>query len=368
VRVLKLRLYQHRNFDLQEMEFCPGTNLIFGRNGQGKTNLLEAIYLLGYGRSFRTASPKDCIQHGRPECRLHAEIEHGSLNRELGIKISLTEEKQLLLHQKPVALAEFIGNLHTLAFTQEHLNVIRGGPAERRAFLDRAMITAYPGHIQHLAAYNRTLKQRNRLLGDALGRGEKIDLELMDSWDEKLAQEGSRILWNRREYIEDMRSQLIHPFCGSEDLDIRYAASAATAKASPRDQEAEFRQRLREARHADQRKGFTTIGPHRDDLRLQLNGKPLADFGSAGQQRSCLLSLYFAQMEIHRRMCGFYPVFLMDDVEAELDDERLRAFLEHLSRRTQTFLTTAKERFLPPLGTDVRRFRVQEGHADRIVS
>jgi DNA replication and repair protein RecF len=366
VQVLKLRLYQYRNFCQQEMEFCPGTNLFCGRNGQGKTNLLEAIYLLGYGRSFRSVSPRDCIQHGREECRLEGKIEHGTMIRELGISISQAEEKKLSLHHKAVGLAEFIGNFHTLAFTQEHLKVVRGGPAERRAFLDRAMITAYPGHMQRLAAYGRALKQRNHLLGAALGSSGRMDRELLDCWDEKLIQEGGRILRNRRNYVAEMKEEFVNPLCSSENLEIRYSSLVATADTGDTEIEGEFRRRLREARNIDERKGFTTVGPHRDDLRLLLNGKSLADFGSAGQQRSCLLALYFAQMEIHRKTCGFYPVFLMDDVEAELDSQRLQAFLEHLALRTQTFLTTAKEQFLPPLGADALRFHVSAGQVERL--
>ncbi|MBZ5494823.1 MAG: DNA replication/repair protein RecF [Acidobacteriia bacterium] len=364
MQVLNLRLYQYRNFDLQEIEFCPGTNLLYGQNGQGKTNLLEAIYLLGYGRSFRTATPRDCIQHGRQECRLEGKIQHGTTTRDLGISISLAEEKQLLLYRKPVGWTEFIGNLHTLAFTQEHMKVVRGGPVERRAFLDRAMITAYPGHMQRLAAYNRALRQRNHLLGTMRKSAGKTERELLESWDEKLAREGSRILWNRRRYIEEMSRELVNPLCRTESLEIRYSSIAAATDAGAEEIEGYFRQSLRKARSIDESKGFTTVGPHRDDLMLMLDGKPLADFGSAGQQRSCLLALYFVQMEIHRRICGFYPVFLMDDVEAELDNERLQAFLDHLSRRTQTFLTTAKEQVLPRLDAYACRLRVHAGKVD----
>ena len=360
MQVTKLRLYQYRNFSLQETEFCPGTNLFLGSNGQGKTNLLEAIYMLGYGRSFRTATPRDCILYSAQECRVEGTIEHAGMIREVGISISQSGEKELLLHRKPVGLAEFVGCFHTLAFTQEHLKIIRGGPIERRAFIDRAIIIAYPGHMQRLAAYSRALKQRNRLLGRAAAAGGKTDRDLLDSWDEKLAQEGSRILWNRHQYLEEMKREIINPLCKNEVLEIRYV-SAAKAAAGAQQIETEFRTRLLEARNTDQKKGFTTVGPHRDDLRLLLNGKSLAAFGSAGQQRSCLLALYFAQMEIHRRKCGFYPVFLMDDVEAELDNQRLQAFLDHLSARTQTFLTTAKAQVLPPLGADARRFDVREG-------
>ena len=170
MRLVSLRLYHYRNLSGQKIEFCPGTNLLFGQNGQGKTNLLEAIYLLGYGRSFRTATPKDCIQHGSGEARVDGTIEHRSLIRDLGIQIPLEEEKRQLLFGKTVGLSEFIGNFHALAFTQEHLKVVRGGPAERRAFIDRALVMASPGHMQRIASYSRALKQRNRILGSCSGK------------------------------------------------------------------------------------------------------------------------------------------------------------------------------------------------------
>ncbi len=365
MQALNLRFYQYRNLCHQQVDFCPATNLFCGQNGQGKTNILEAVYLLGYGRSFRTASPRDCIQYGSTGCRLEGKIEHGSMTRELAITISQSEEKKLLVHHKAVGLAEFIGNFHTLAFTQEHLRVVRGGPAERRAFLDRAMLTTCPGHIQRLAGYGRALRQRNHLLV-AAGRGARADREQLDSWDEKLIQEGTPIVLNRRNYVARLREEFVNPFCRNEDFVFRYSSRVTDADAADSEVEGDFRRRLREARGIDERKGFTTVGPHRDDLLLMLDGRPLADFGSAGQQRSCLLALYFSQMEIHRKACGFYPVFLMDDVEAELDSQRLQAFLEHLAKRTQTFLTTAKEQLLPPLGADVLQFRVDAGRIEPV--
>jgi DNA replication and repair protein RecF len=361
VQVTHLRLSQFRNLGLQEITFCVGTNLFCGANGQGKTNLLEAIYMLGYGRSFRTSTPKDCIRHGAREFLVQGRVEHGATVRELGVSLSAGGGKRLLLQRKPVSLAEFIGTFHTLAFTQEHLSVVRGAPAERRSFVDRALVTARPGHLQRLAAYGRALKQRNSLLRNAAESGRRCAPDLLDSWDDRLVEEGSRILRNRMQYVEELRQELSGGFSVEELLDIEYSGISAGLDPEGREIEESFRRRLQKARSLDERKGFTTVGPHRDDLRLLLNGRPLADFGSAGQQRSCLLSLYFAQLEIHRKSRGYYPVFLMDDVEAELDDTRLRIFLDHLGSRTQTFLTTAKERALPSLPAGARRFRVQEG-------
>ncbi len=361
MQVQNLRLEQYRNFVLQEIDFCPGTNLLFGSNGQGKTNLLEAIYLLGYGRSFRTATPKDCIRHEQQRSSVSGKIAHGSRRLELGVNLSRVEDKQLLLFGKSVGLGEFIGSLHVMAFTQEHLKVVRGGPLERRAFLDRGMITAYPSHMRRLAIYGRTLKQRNRMLSEALAGGGRVDEILLESWDEKLVQEGSRIVADRQRYVDEIQEELRQSQWSPETLEIQYASAIAGTSREFDDIETEFGRRLRQRKPVDERRGYTSIGPHRDDLNLMLAGKALGEFGSAGQQRSCLLSLYFAQMEIHRKACGFYPVFLMDDVEAELDDRRLQAFLQHLACRTQTFLTTAKEHALPPLGEDTRKYLVQAG-------
>ncbi len=366
MQALNLRLNQFRNFDTLETEFCPGTNLFLGQNGQGKTNLLEAIYFLGYAKSFRTAAPRECIRHQNRECTVNATIEHGLINRDLGVRISLAENKQLFLHRKLVGLGEFIGKFHALAFTQEHLKVVRGGPAERRAFLDRALVNVCPTHMQHLAGYGRALQQRNHLLSSALARGRKVDGTLLSSWDEKLIEEGSHVVLHRLTYVDDMKQETVNAFSDSEILELAYSSTIPLEDRDVGRIRDGLRTKLSAVRSMDERKGFTTTGPHRDDLTLLLNGKSLSNFGSAGQQRSCLLSLYFAQMEIHYKTCGFYPVFLMDDVEAELDERRLKAFLEYLSHRSQTFLTTAKEHALPPLGSDACRFRVEMGRISRL--
>ncbi len=360
MKLTKLRLYQYRN--IPELEICPSaeTNLFAGLNGQGKTNLLESIYLLGYGKSFRTSTPKECIQHGRAECRVEGTIEHGSLSRDIQVTITQTEKKLFFLG-KPVALDEFVGNLHLLAFTHEHLNVVRGAPADRRAFLDRAMVTLYPGHVSHLAIYGRSLKQRNRMLADARdGRG-SVEESLLDSWDESIIRPGARILLNRLRYVELMKKELPQGLFGTEAMKIHYLSTVATDESDLARIEEIFRQRLRQCRLNDQRTGYTSIGPHRDDLKLYVNGKSLVDFGSAGQQRSGLLSLYFSQMEIHQKTHGFYPVFLVDDAEAELDTQRIDTFLKFLSQRTQTFLTSAKDFVLTSIPESTRRFEVKNG-------
>ena len=229
MKLTKLHLFNYRNID--ELEIIPSadTNLFSGRNGQGKTNLLESIYLLGYGRSFRTANPKDCIRHSQSECRVEGTVEHGILSRNLQIVITHTEKKLFLLG-KQVPLDEFVGNLHVLAFTREHLNVVRGAPADRRAFLDRAMVTLYPGHVRSLALYGRALKQRNGVLASMLEGRRGTDDNLLESWDEAIVKPGARILWNRMRYVEQMKQSSPGPIWrGSFEDALRLDGNNRTA-------------------------------------------------------------------------------------------------------------------------------------------
>jgi DNA replication and repair protein RecF len=223
------------------------------------------------------------------------------------------------------------------------------------------MFTLYPGHIRHLAAYGRALKQRNRFLGIARER-QFVDEAQLDSWDQALVTEGAPVIWNRMRYVTQMKAEIPEALFGTELLRIHYLSTVAAGAATLSEIETLFRAALHRGRALDLRLGFTSVGPHRDDLKMFLNGRALGEFGSAGQQRSSLLSLYFAQMEIHRKTHGFYPVFLVDDVEAELDDLRLRAFIDYLSRRTQTFLTTAKEGLLPSFPGETQRFEIRSGN------
>jgi DNA replication and repair protein RecF len=360
VHLTRLRLFHYRN--IQELEIAPfqGTTLFVGKNGQGKTNIIEAIYFLAFGRSFRTSTPRECILHGEKECRIEGTVQHGALVRDLEVRISGTEKK-MYLHGKPVPLDDFVGNLHVLAFTYDHLNIVRKSPADRRAFLDRAMATIYPGHIRALALYGRALKQRNKVLSILRESKERVDESLLDSWDETIVKQGSRILLNRVKYVDRMKQTLPSGLFGTEELKMHYVSTVFGKAEEGSDAEERFREKLLRSRESDRRIGYTSVGPHRDDLKLYVNGKSLVDYGSAGQQRSCLLALYFSQMEIHRKVHGFYPVFIVDDAEAELDEHRLNIFLDYLAQKTQTFLTSAKNFLLPSVDGKVSYLEVQNG-------
>ena len=364
MRIVRIRLSQYRNLRDQDIVPGRGITLFSGLNGQGKTNILEAVYFLAYGRSFHTPAPKDCVRHGESWCRAEGVIERGSLSRDIAVTISGTEKK-LFLMGKPAPLDEFVGNLHLLAFTHEHLGVVRGGPADRRAFLDRAMVSLYPGHIAGLAAYSRALKQRNNILGAMRDGKTAYDGRLIDAWDESLARSGARVLSNRLKYVESMKRELPKGLFGAEDIRMHYLSTLGTDTADVPGLEEKFREKLWGVREKDRCSGHTSAGPHRDDLKLYVNGKSLVDFGSSGQQRSGLLALYFSQMEIHFKAHGFYPVFLVDDAEAELDGNRLRTFLQYLSSRTQTLLTSTRNFSIDSVSGDVMRFEVNDGEVSK---
>lgn len=360
MHLTKLRLYQYRN--IPELEIAPGqgTTLFAGKNGQGKTNILEAIYFLAFGRSFRTPAATECIRHGEKECRIEATLRHGALTKDLEVRIT-RNDKKLYLFGKQESLDSFVGNFHILAFTCDHLNIVRKSPADRRAFLDRAMAAIYPGHVRALILYGRSLKQRNRILSSLRAGEAKEDDRVLDSWDEMIVQQGTQILANRIRYVDRMKQLLPQGLFGSEQLKMHYYSSVAEKTGEETGIEDIFREKLFSAREYDRRIGYTSVGPHRDDLKLYVDGKSLVDFGSAGQQRSSLLAMYFSQMEIHLQVHGFYPVFLVDDAEAELDEQRLQIFLKYLTERTQTFLTSAKQFLLPDSGDEIRCMEVRNG-------
>ena len=365
MRIVRIRLFQYRNLRDQDIVPGPGITLFSGRNGQGKTNILEAIYFLAYGRSFHTASPKDCVRHGESLCRIEGVIERGSLSRDVAVTIAGAEKKMFLMG-KPAPFDEFVGNLHLLAFAHGHLGVVRGGPADRRAFLDRAMVSIYHGHIVGLAAYNRALKQRNNILCDARDGKTEYEPRLIDAWDEALARSGARVISNRLKYVESMKGELPKGIFGADELKMHYVSSIGDNNADVSGLEEKFREKLWNVREKDRCTGHTSVGPHRDDLKLYVNGKSLVDFGSSGQQRSGLLALYFSQMEIHFKTHGYYPVFLVDDAEAELDEERLRTFLQYLSSRTQTILTSARRFTVDSVSAEVLYLDVKNGEVLRM--
>jgi DNA replication and repair protein RecF len=329
-----------------EAEFGAGLNIFYGDNAQGKTNWLEAIYVLGMTRSFRTSQIRDCLNFETSQSLLRGEVKRGPLDRSLQLQIT-ESSKELFINGKRETLARYAGNLDVLAFSLEELSVIRGDPGERRRFLDRGVATVTRGYLETLSQYNKVVKQKNRLLGDAAESNDREGLrDQIAAWNEQLAELGESIHRARTGYVERIDRVLSESdhgrrIFGCERVNVRYR-SQLEGKGDLDDFGQLFRERLAVRMPAEIAAGHCLIGPHRDDLEVATDGRETARFGSAGQQRSALLLLDLAQVEIYNSIYVESPVLVIDDIDAELDRGRIEALLSVLEGRTQTFVSTSR--------------------------
>jgi DNA replication and repair protein RecF len=326
-----------------KISWGPGLNIICGDNGQGKTNWLEAIHTLSRTKSFRTQRLQESIRFGEATAFVAGQVSTGSdLHRDL--RITLKENtKAIWVNDKREQLARYLGHLQVFAFTSDQLDVVRGTPEARRHFIDRGVASLRPAYVQTVSVYNRVLKQKNRILQDAFERESRQDEveNLVAPWNEQLGRLGTEIHQARVEYTAQLNSALERKLFEPAELQIRYA-SALESKGDLDDYESLLNERLRLRLPAEVAAGRALIGPHRDDLSIHLEGREIRVYGSSGQQRSALLLLDLAAISVYNSCHNDYPLFLVDDVDAELDEKRIRRLLEYLEGRTQTFITTSK--------------------------
>ena len=325
----------------------PGLNIIYGNNGQGKTNWLEAIHTLSRTKSFRTQRLQESIRFGEAAAFIEGQVSTGNdLHRDL--RITLKENtKSISVNGKREQLARYLGLLQVFAFTADQLEVVRGVPEARRHFIDRGIASLRPAYVQTVSDYNKVIKQKNRILQDASERELRLEEteNLIAPWNEQLGRLGTEIHQARIDYTERINSALEHTLFEPAELQIRYASSLES-KGDLNDYEALLRERLQLRLPAEVAAGRSLIGPHRDDLGIHLGGREMRVYGSSGQQRSALLLLDLAAISVYNSCHNDYPLFLVDDVDAELDEKRIRRLLEYLEGRTQTFITTSKRSHL----------------------
>jgi DNA replication and repair protein RecF len=342
----------------------PGLNILYGNNGQGKTNWLEAIHTLSRTKSFRTQRLQESIRFGEDSAVIEGQVSVGDdLHRNL--RISLRENtKSIWVNDKREQLARYLGLLQVFAFTADQLEVVRGMPEARRHFIDRGAASLRPAYVRTVSDYNKIIKQKNRILHDASEselRLEEIE-NLVTPWNEQLAILGTEIHKARLEYTERLNSALERSLFEPAELEIRYASSLES-KGDVNDYEALLRERLRLRLPAEVAAGRALIGPHRDDLSIHLAGREMRVYGSSGQQRSALLLLDLAAISVYNSWHQDYPVFLVDDVDAELDEKRIRRLLEYLEGRTQTFITTSKRSHLEGFLSKANVHEIVQGEA-----
>jgi DNA replication and repair protein RecF len=339
-----------------------GLNIIFGENGQGKTNWLEAIYLLATTKSFKTAKLTETICFGeelaivKGTVRQSKEIQHN-------LQVFLQgNTKTLSVNNKKETVHRYLGELHAVIFNSDELEIVRGMPDARRKFLDGGIVSIYPPFVQTLADYNRVIRQKNSLLQSAQDNGYSVErtAEMLEPWNEQLIHLAARIHKARIRYVERLNEVLEKKLFGKEEVSIRYASSLE-GKGDLSDYAALLTERLNLRVQAELVAGHALVGTHRDDLDILFDGHDLRKYGSSGQQRSALLILQLATVSVFYEQNQEYPLFLLDDIDAELDYRRIGQLLEFLSGKTQTFVTTSKESFIEKFGGTAEIFTIENG-------
>jgi DNA replication and repair protein RecF len=341
-----------------------GLNIIYGDNGQGKTNWLEAIYLLATSKSFRTQKPQEAVRFDEELAVVRGRVARSEeVQRDLQVAIQ-NNIKTLTVNGKRESVARYLGQLHVVAFTADELEVVRGAPEARRKFLDRGIVSMHHAYVQTLSDYQRVIKQKNRLLQDA------ADAELsaaetatrLAPWNEQLVVLSTAIHQARTDYVERINAVLERRLFGREVVTVRYVSSLE-GKGDLSDYQTLIAERLQFRMQAEMSAGYSLIGPHRDELEVLFDGRDIRSFGSSGQQRSALIILDLAAISVYHSWHNEYPVFLLDDVDAELDRKRINQLLEYLEGRTQTFLTTSKENLVEQYGARAQIYEVRDGAA-----
>jgi len=340
-----------------------GLNVLHGNNGEGKSNWLEAIYLLAHAKSFRTRQLNEIIRFGASQASVRGTVARGkAIERELQVYIE-ARSKKTSVNGKREPLARYAEQLHAVCFTADELEVIRGGPEARRGFVDRGAVSLHPGYAQTLADYNKVIKQKRLLLQQALeGRSiQEYLAELIEPWNQQLISLGTQIHNMRTDYVNELNDALDHTLF-SDNISIRYVSSLE-GKGDMSDYAALIATRLKTRIQAEMFAGSCLIGPHRDDLDVLFGGRDLRSFGSSGQQRSALITLDLAALSVYHSKHQDYPVFLIDDVDAELDGRRIDRLLEYLEGRTQTFVTTSKRNHFERFQSRASFYEVTSGRA-----
>jgi DNA replication and repair protein RecF len=358
----KLSLEGFRNYSSLQVEFGPHLNILVGDNAQGKTNLLEAVYLLATGRSYRAAGDHELLGWEKPSFHVGATISRSYGDLFIEVAYSPERKKKVKVNGTDLKkLSALFGHLNAVIFSPEDLQIVKSSPAHRRRFLDLELAQVDPAYRSFLIDYQQVLVQRNNLLKELSGpRDRRSSREMLEVWDDQLIRLGAKILAKRLIAVRRMSALAKEAHARitetREDLGVSYLAALGGnpedgAKPGERVEvaldgwrEEELREKMAKAlvvcRVAEMRRAVTLVGPHRDDLALAVNGREVRSFGSQGQQRTAALALKMAELEFMKEEVGEYPILLLDDVMSELDAARRRFLLDLVQPKAQMFVTT----------------------------
>lgn len=334
--IKQLQLTNFRNYESCVFRPEPGINLIVGENAQGKTNLLEAVFLCCFGRSHRTSREKDMIAYDAPFSLIQLTSERTQTQHELSIRLTREDGRKIKSDGLPLnRIGELMGLLNCVLFAPEHLSIVKDGPAERRRFLDMELSQTYPAYFFLLQQYNRALRQRNMLLKSLR---EQPELRAtLPVWNQQLANLGFKIMGYREAFcarLSKLASDNHRDISGGrESLCVQYQPHCKA------DDEASLLKVIEEGTAEDIRRCTSLRGPHRDEMALTLNDREIRSFGSQGQQRTAALAIKLSELDLIYAETGEWPILMLDDVMSELDDRRQKYLLERILP-VQTLVTT----------------------------
>ena len=330
--IKSIELQNFRNYEDLNISFDEGTNIFYGDNAQGKTNILEAVYLSGTTKSHKCSKDKEMIRFGEQEAHIRTVVVKKDKEYQIDMHLKNNRSKGIAINKVPIKKAsELFGILNMVFFSPEDLNIIKNGPAERRRFLDSELCQLDKIYLSDLTTYNKILNQRNKLLKDMVYRPDLKDT--LPVWDMQLVETGRKIIRRRKQFVDEL-NEIVHDIHyrisgEKEDLLLQYEPSI---------EDIFFEDELFRVKERDMRQCMTSVGPHRDDLLFSIGEVDIRKFGSQGQQRTSALSLKLSEIELVKRSIHDTPVLLLDDVLSELDSNRQNYLLNSI-HDTQTLIT-----------------------------
>ena len=344
MKLTNLQLQNFRNYESVQLEFTDGVHVFIGENAQGKTNLMESIYALAMTKSHRTTNDKELIGWNKEFATIKGTVEKTATKTNLELQFSKKGKIAKVNYLEQKRLSSYLGNLNVILFAPENLTLVKGSPQNRRKFVDMELGQMSSLYLYDLVEYNRVLKQRNTYLKQLAIKKKQPD-EYLEVLSEMLSELASKIVFHRLDFMKQLEALAIpihdQLSLGREKFSVSYQATIPLEDGLTPEQMKEIyinQFKKNQTREADQ--ATTLIGPHRDDLIFYLNEIPVQTYGSQGQQRSTVLSLKLAEIELMKLSTGEYPLLLLDDVLSELDDDRQTHLIKAIENKVQTFITT----------------------------
>lgn len=353
--IKSLKLKNYRNYDLLNLTFDSNTNILYGDNAQGKTNVLEALYLSGTTKSHRGTKDRDLIQFNHEESHIETIVEKNGVDFQIDMHLKKNHPKGIAINKIPIRKAsELFGIIHFVFFSPEDLNVIKEGPAGRRRVIDLELSQLDKVYLSNLSSYNRIVNQRNSLLKEISYKENLIDT--LDIWDMQLVEYGEKIIESRKEFIKEVNKIIsnIHYKLtgGNEIISLSYESSLSGMS---------LEEAVKKYRERDIRFKSTSVGPHRDDLCFKTGDLDIRKFGSQGQQRTAALSLKLSEIELVRRKICDTPILLLDDVLSELDKHRQNYLLDSIHDIQTVITCTGLDEFVNHRFSINKIFHVKNG-------